>query len=379
MFKKITDFIKNLYGNTEVVPLHEPRFTGNEKKYVAECIDSTFVSSVGEFVNRFESMVADYVGVKYVIATVNGTSALHAALVLASVKENDEVLTQALTFVATANAIAYTGAAPVFIDSDKTTLGMCPERLEDFLQNETIEKEDGRYNKKTGRRIAACVPVHIFGHPVKIDRIKEVCSRYRITLIEDACESLGSSYKGSHTGTFGIMGILSFNGNKIITTGGGGMIITDNEELGRRARHITTTARISHKWAFEHDEVGYNYRMPNINAALGCAQMELLPKFLESKRATALLYSKFFSDIGVMFFIEPPGSRSNYWFNSILLKDRTERDAFLEYSNSCGVMTRPVWTLLSRLKMYKGCQHTGLDNAEWIEERLVNIPSSVRI
>lgn len=379
MFEQVVNFIRGIYGNMKCVPLHEPRFIGNEKKYINECIDSTFVSSVGEYVSRFESIVADYVGAKYAVATVNGTSALHAALVVAGVRRDEEVLTQALTFIATANAISYAGAQPVFIDSDRDTLGMSPEGLEEYLLSKTFQKEDGCYNRASGRRITACVPVHVFGHPVKIDLIKDICIRYRITLIEDAAESLGSYYKGKHTGTFGAMGVLSFNGNKVITTGGGGMIITDDEALARRAKHITTTARLSHKWAFVHDEVGYNYRLPNINAALGCAQMEELQGFLESKRTLAELYRGFFNKLGIAFFTEPEGARSNYWLNTIMLKDRSERDSFLVYSNSKGVMTRPVWTLLNGLNMYKDCQTASLENSVWLEDRVVNIPSSVRV
>lgn len=379
MFEQVVNFIRGIYGNMEFVPLHEPRFIGNEKKYAAECIDSTFVSSVGEYVGRFESIVADYVGAKYAVATVNGTSALHAALIVAGVRRDEEVLTPALTFVATVNAITYTGAKPVFIDSDRDTLGISPERLEEFLKTSTFQKNDGCYNRISGCKIKACVPVHVFGHPVKIDLIKDICDRYRIILIEDAAESLGSFYKGRHTGTFGALGVISFNGNKIITTGGGGMIVTDKEALAKRAKHITTTARLPHKWAFVHDKVGYNYRMPNINAALGCAQMEGLKRFIESKRELAGKYSKFFDKLGIKFFTEPEGAKSNYWLNTIILKDMAERDSFFEYSNSKGIMTRPVWTLMNRLEMYKNCQSTVLDNAEWLEERAVNIPSSVRV
>ncbi|OQY98965.1 MAG: aminotransferase DegT [Candidatus Brocadia sp. UTAMX2] len=379
MFEQVVKFIKDLYGNPESVSLHEPRFIGNEKRYVAGCIDSTFVSSVGEYVNRFESMVADYVGVKYAVATVNGTSALHAALIVAGIGRDEEVLTQALTFVATSNAIVYAGGRPVFIDSDRDTLGMGPEKLAEFLRTCTVQKDDGCYNKKSGCKIRACVPVHIFGHPAKIDLIRDICDRHRIVLIEDAAESLGSFYKGRHTGTFGSLGVLSFNGNKIITTGGGGMIITDDKDLARRAKHITTTSRLPHKWIFVHDEVGYNYRMPNINAALGCAQMEQLPVFLESKRTIAKHYRNFFEKHDIPFFVEPANARSNYWLNAIILKDKAERDAFLEYANTNGVMTRPIWALMNSLEMYKGCQNVSLDNAVWLEERVVNIPSSARV
>ncbi|MBA4391150.1 MAG: aminotransferase DegT [Syntrophus sp. (in: bacteria)] len=380
MFENIIKFIRQLYGSNGTIPLHEPRFIGNEKKYLNQCIDSTYVSYVGEFVTRFEDIIKEYTGAKYAIATANGTLALHAALLLAGVKNNDEVLTQALTFVATANAITYCGAKPIFIDSDRETLGMSPVKLEEFLKNETIIKDDGFcYNKQTGNKISACVPVHIFGHPVKIEHIKSICGKYNITLVEDAAESLGSFYKEKHTGIFGKIGILSFNGNKLITTGGGGMIITDDENIARQAKHITTTAKVSHKWEFFHDEVGYNYRMPNVNAAIGCAQMESLPKYLDNKRETAALYKVFFNELGISFLVEPEGCGSNYWLNAIILKDRVQRDEFLEYCNNNRVMSRPIWTLMNKLPMYQHCQHINLENAQWLEDRVVNIPSSVRV
>ena len=376
--KKVIEFIQELYKTKDFIPLHEPRFIGNEKKYVKECIDSTFVSYVGKFVTQFEEMIQEYTGAKYAVATVNGTCALHITLLLSGIKKNDEVITQALTFVATANAINYCNAHPVFIDVDKETLGLSPEKLEEFLKNETIIKKDGScYNKTTNRRIIACICMHTFGHPAKTDVLKAICDKYNIVLIEDAAESIGSKYKNKHTGTIGKFGILSFNGNKTITTGGGGMLITDDEQLAKKANHITTQAKTSHKWEYIHDMVGYNYRLPNINAAIGCAQLEKLDFFIEKKRILASEYQKFFENIGISFFTEPKNAFSNYWLNIIILKNKIERDTFLEYTNKNGVMTRPVWRLIDKLDMYKNCRCANLDNAEWLEDRVVNIPSSV--
>ena len=380
LFSKIIDFIKSLYPNENPVPLHAPRFLGNEKRYLTDCIDSTYVSYIGKYVNRFEEMIVEYTGARYAVAIVSGTCALHIALKLAVVSPGDEVLTQTLTFVATANSICYCGAQPVFLDSDRSTLGMSPDKMEAFLETETLLKDDGNcYNKKSGKRIAACVPMHVFGHTVQIDKIKALCDDYHIPLIEDSAESLGSLFKGKHTGTYGKAGILSFNGNKPVTTGGGGMIITDDELIANRARHITTTAKVPHKWEFVHDEVGYNYRMPNINAALGCAQMELLPKFLGNKRQLADIYRNFFEKIGINFLSEMTDCRSNYWLNAIVLKDKNERNEFLQYAHSSGVMCRPLWRLMNNLEMYKHCQTDDLENAKWLEDRVVNIPSSVRV
>lgn len=378
MFESTVKFIRELYNTNGPIPLHEPRFIGNEKKYLAECIDSTYVSYLGEFVGRFEDKVKEFTGAKHAIATANGTLALHASLVLAGVKPGDEVLTQSLTFVATANAISHCGARPVFVDSDKETLGMSPDVLEEFLVNGTEIRNDGfSYNKRTDRRIAACIPVHIFGHPAPIDRILDICGRYHIVLIEDSAESLGSFYKNKHTGTFGKIGIISFNGNKIVTTGGGGMILTNDDVLSKRAKHITATAKVPHKWEFIHDDVGYNYRMPNVNAALGCAQMENLALFIKSKRWVANKYKNFFNNMDIKFFSEKDGCISNYWLNAIILKDKKQRNEFLAYCHKNEVMVRPLWTLINKLPMYHGCQMTALENARWFEERLVNIPSSV--
>ena len=380
MFEKIVDFIKSLYPLENPVPLHAPRFSGNEKKYLIDCIDTTYVSYVGQYVTRFEDEVRVFTGVKYAVAVSSGTSALHVALLLADVAPGDEVVTQPLTFVATANAISCCSAQPVFVDVERSTLGLDPEKLNDFLINNSILNSDGRcYNKITGKKIAACVPMHTFGHPVRIDQIIEICKRYQIPVVEDAAEALGSFYKSQHVGTFGDIGILSFNGNKPVTTGGGGMIITNDEALAAKAKHLTTTAKQPHPWEFFHDEVGYNYRMPNINAAVGCAQMECFADVLENKRATAQMYDKFFQDIGMPFITEPADSRSNYWLNTIVLKDRQDREQFLAYATEKGVQTRPVWRLMPNLPMYRHCQSTSLDNAQWMEDRLVNIPSSVRI
>jgi perosamine synthetase len=367
MYKQTVEYIKHLYNQNDFIALHEPHFAGNEKKYINECIDSNFVSSVGEFVNTFEQKIAQYTGAKYAVATVNGTAALHIALILAGVGRGDEVITQPLTFVATANAISYTGARPIFIDVDRETLGLSPKKLEAFLA------------KNYTNKIKACIPMHTFGHPAKIDEIKAVCDRYNIVVVEDAAESLGSFFKNKHTGTFGDLGTLSFNGNKIITTGGGGMIITNNENLAKRAKHITTTAKIPHKWEYLHDETAYNYRLPNINAALGCAQMENLDDFVNKKRKLAQDYKEFFSNTGINFFTEPENACSNYWLNAIILQDRQQRDEFLEYTNNNGVMTRPAWCLMNKLDMYKNCLYDNIENAMWIEERLVNIPSGVKI
>ncbi len=380
MYKEIIDFIKKLYPDENPVPLHAPRFIGNEKKYLADCIDSSYVSYVGEYVNKFEEMIKLYTGIKNAIATVNGTCALHAALVVCEINENDEVITQPLTFVATLNAISFVKAKPVFIDVDKNTMGLSPEKLQDFFEKETFIKDDGIcYNRKTGNKIKACVPMHVFGHPVKIDEIVEICNNNNVTVIEDAAESLGSFYKNKHTGTFGKVSILSFNGNKTITTGGGGMIITDDEKIAQKARHITTTAKIPHKWEYVHDEIGYNYRMPNINAAVGCAQMENINIFLKNKRELVSIYKNFFDKIGIDFFIEPENCSSNYWLNTIILKDKEQKEEFLKYTNENEVLARPAWKLMNKLEMFKKYQVNNINEALWLEERVVNIPSSVRI
>jgi aminotransferase in exopolysaccharide biosynthesis len=380
-YQSIIEFIRSTFQESnEFIPLHDPRFIGNEKKYLMECIDSNFVSSVGEFVGRFEKMCADYTGSKYAVAAMNGTAALHIALQLSGVKRDDEVLTQALTFIATANAIAYTGAKPVFIDVDKETMGLSPEKVEAFLLSNSEMKVDGFcYNKITGRRISACIPMHTFGHPIKLNELQKVCKHYNIALVEDAAESIGSYYKGKHTGIFGKFGVLSFNGNKIITTGGGGMILTNDEQLAKKAKHLTTQAKVPHAWEFVHDNIGYNYRLTNLNAALGCAQMEGLDHLLKLKRTLAEQYKDFFKNTEFKFFEEPKDCKSNYWLNAVITKDRKQRDEFLEYTNHNGVMTRPIWELMSRLPMFADCQTDDLENSIWFADRVVNIPSSAII
>jgi len=378
-FSSIVNLIREIYNTDSFIPLHEPRFIGNEKKYLNECIDSTYVSSVGKFVDEFEKKIALYVGAKYAIATTNGTSALHIALLLSNVTKNDEVITQPLTFIAICNAISYCGAAPVFIDVDKDNMGLSPTALKSFLESNTIIKNQQCINNTTGKIIKACVPMHTFGHPCRIEEIKEICDKYYISLVEDAAESLGSFYKNKHTGTYGQMGVLSFNGNKIITGGGGGCIITNNEALAKKAKHLTTTAKVPHEWKYTHNMIGYNYRMPNLNAALLTSQLENLKTFLSSKRNIAMTYKEFFKDKPYNFVEEPTNSQSNYWLNAIIFQDKEERDLFLHETNSKGVATRPIWTLMNKLKMFQGFQCDELSNAEWLEQRVANIPSSVLI
>ena len=378
-FKEIIGFIRQTYKCSKGrVSLHEPLFIGNEKKYLTECIDTNFVSSVGKFVDLFEEKIADYTGAKYAVACVNGTSALHLALKMIGVGCDDEVLTQPLTFIATANAISYCGAHPVFLDIDKDTLGLSPESLEAFLKENAKVKNGVCFNKKTKRKISACIPVHIFGHPCRIEKIVKICKEYNIPVIEDAAESMGSLYKERHTGTFGKIGVLSFNGNKIITTGGGGMLLFNDKKIAKKAKHLSTQAKVPHQWEFYHDAIGYNYRMPNINAALGIAQLEKLDFFIKRKRGLAKEYESFFKRIGIEFFKEPADSCSNYWLNTIILKNRSERDAFLRYSNKHNVMSRPAWRLMTRLPMFKHCQSYNTSNANELADRIVNIPSSVK-
>ena len=357
-FQSIVDFIREVHNNSDKqIVLHEPCFIGNEKKYLEECIDSTFVSSVGKFVDKFEQMTIDYTGAKKAVVCVNGTQALYLALILSGVKRGEEVITQPLTFVATVNAISYIEAKPVFIDVDIDTMGLSPKALNDFLDEFGDVRGDGYcYNKKTNNKISACVPMHTFGHPCKIDEIADICKEYNIVLVEDAAESIGSKYKGKHTGTYGKFGIFSYNGNKTITTGGGGMIITDDEEFGILAKHLTTQAKIPHAWEYAHDYIGYNYRMPNINAAIGVAQMEKLDFIISKKRELAEIYKIFFLNSDIEFFTEPKNSYSNYWLNCVVLKNRNERDKFLEFTNNNGVMTRPIWKLMNKLSMFSDCQ-----------------------
>jgi len=376
MIEELIEFVRSIFGDG-FVPLHRPVFNGAEKQYLIDCIDSNFVSSVGARVTEFEERVAAFTGAKCAVATVNGTAALHVSLLLAGVQRGDEVLSQALTFIATCNALTYVGAHAVFVDVDRETLGMSPDALRSFLDAHVTCKDGLAFNKRSGRRIAACVPMHTFGLPCRIEEIAALCDDYGIPVIEDAAESLGSYVGTRHTGTFGKLATLSFNGNKVITTGGGGMIITDDAELAAKAKHLTTTAKIPHPYEFVHDLTGYNYRMPNLNAALGCAQMEQLPRFLSIKADVARQYGEFFDTKNIPFMRAPAGTTSNYWLNAIVLDSLAERDAFLEYVNAQGVMTRPIWRLMTRLEMYKDCQHDGLENSRWLEDRVVNLPSSV--
>lgn len=377
-FQSIIDFIKKQFPGKEFIPLHEPIFIGKEREYVLDAIDSTYVSSVGAYVNRFEEMVADVTGTKFAVATVNGTAALHISLILAGVKQDEEVITQALTFIATANAISYIGAIPVFIDVDVDSLGMSANKLEEFLETNAKIVDRKTFNKYTGKRIAACVPMHTFGFPCEIDRIAEICNTWNIPLVEDAAESIGSSFKGKHTGGFGAIGTFSFNGNKTITCGGGGAVVTNDEKIAKLAKHLTTQAKVPHPWEFRHDHVAYNYRLPNLNAAMACAQLEMLDAFVENKRALAQQYLAFFANSPYTFVSEPNHSYSNYWLCAIKTKDKQERDAFLTATNAQGVMTRPVWALMSELPMFTSCQHDGLENSNYLADRLVNIPSSIR-
>jgi len=376
-YTPVVDFIRSVYKTDSFIPLHEPRFLGNEKKYLNECIDSTFVSSVGKFVDEFENKIASYTGAKYAIATNNGTSALHISLLISGVESGDEVITQPLTFVATCNAISYCNAAPIFIDVDKDTMGMSPVALEAFLKENVIIKNQQCVNKSTGNIIKACIPMHTFGHPCRIKEIQSICKEWHITLIEDSAESLGSFYGNQHTGTFGELGIISFNGNKIITSGGGGCILTNNKDLAKKAKHITTTAKEPHKWNYAHNMIGYNYRMPNLNAALIVAQLEQLNGFLKNKKMLADKYKYFFQSIDINFVTGLNGFKPNYWLNAIVLHNKKERDLFLDETNSQGIMTRPIWTLMNKLPVFKDCQSGGLINSEYLEQRVVNIPSSV--
>ncbi len=370
------EFVRDVYACNTFIALHEPLFIGNEKKYVNEAIDSTFVSSVGKFVDRFEIEFAHSVGSCYAIAASNGTSALHIALLLSGVRPGEEVITQPLTFVATCNAISHAFATPVFVDVDRSTLGLCPKSLELFLDQYATVEQGVCINKITGKIIRACIPMHTFGFPAKIDKIIEICKRYSIKVVEDAAEALGSLYQNKHVGTFSECGVFSFNGNKIMTTGGGGMIVTDDVELAKKAKHLTTTAKVPHAWQYYHDEVGYNYRMPNLNAALGCAQLENLPRFLAAKRALSEQYRAYFSRTNIKYLTGGSESNPNYWLNAILLESKEYRDAFLMITNRHNVMTRPAWELMTNLPMYRDCFKMDISNAQHIADRLVNIPST---
>lgn len=378
MFSEVISFIKDKFGTNDFIPLHVPVFLGNERTYVMDTLESTFVSSVGAYVDKAEQMMAEISQTQKAVAVVNGTSGLQIALQLAGVRQGDEVITQALTFVATANAINYTGAEPVFLDVDYDTMGLSPKAVLAFLKEYCEKRENGTYNKKTEKKIAACVPVHTFGFPVHLDELVAICTEWNIPIIEDAAESLGSYYKGKHTGSFGQFGAFSFNGNKIVTCGGGGMIVTQNEELGKLGKHLTTTAKVPHPYEYVHDQLGYNFRMPNLNAALVCAQLEQLGDFLVSKRALANEYSVYFKSKGINFRTELEGTRANYWLMCVELENLEERNAFLKATNEAKTMTRPIWQLMYRLPMYRHCYRDDQNNAEFLEERIVNIPSSVR-
>ena len=380
MYKDFVKFVRDIYETKDFIPLHEPRFFGNEKKYLMDTIDSAFVSSVGKYVDDFESAVAGYTGASFAIATVNGTAALHTALVLAGVKNNDEVITQSLTFVATCNAIRYCNAEPVFIDVSKETLGLSAESMSTFIEENCEIRDDGFcWNKQSNKVVRACVPMHTFGFPVELDAISLLCQRYNIILVEDAAESLGSKYKKQHTGTVGILSAVSFNGNKIITTGGGGMLLTNNKALAEKAKHITTTAKVKNRWCFEHDSTGFNYRLPNINAALGLAQIESLPEILNKKRVIAKKYQEWGDENGIQFVKEHECTKANYWLNTIITENIAQRDELLEETNNNGVMTRPVWTPMHKLPMNSHCQKIELTNTDWLNDRLVNVPSSMII
>jgi perosamine synthetase len=374
----IISFVQDSFQTKEFIPLHEPRFRGNEKEYLIDTIDSTFVSSVGPYVDRFEGMMQTITGTKKAVAVVNGTAAIQVALRLAGVSAGDEVITQALTFIATANAIVYNGAIPVFVDVDLDTMGLSPSSLNNFLEEHAELRENECYNKTTGKKIAACLPMHTFGFPVHLDELLKVCHKWNIPVVEDAAESLGSMYKGQHTGSFGKFGTFSFNGNKTVTCGGGGAIITNDISLGEKGKYLTTTAKRPHPYEFYHDELGYNYRMPNLNAALACAQLEQLDGMLESKRELAGLYNNFFNEKGVIFRTELPDTKANYWLMCVELKDKQERENFLKEMNANKVMSRPIWQLMFRLPMYAACQRDEQINAQFLEDRIVNIPSSVR-
>jgi perosamine synthetase len=379
MYKDLIKFIRDWYQTDQLIHLHEPRFKEIDREYVIDAINSTFVSSVGEYVNRFENNLAAYLGVKRAVVTVNGTTALQVALRLVGVKDSDEVITQPLTFVATANAIAYNNASPIFVDVNRDTLGLCPDALELFLDQNAEKRGTYAFNKTTGKRIAAIVPMHTFGHPCKIGRLIDLADQWDIPVVEDAAESIGSRILTRHCGTFGKAGILSFNGNKTITCGGGGVIISNDDALADKAKHLTTTAKVNHRWEYVHDELGYNYRMPNLNAALACAQLEQLDGILSDKRELANAYNLFFNKTdGYDFFKESEGCSSNYWLNAVITSDKKQRNDLLKATNDAGVMTRPIWQLMSNLDMYKKCQKGDLKNAQWIQNRIVNLPSGAR-
>jgi aminotransferase in exopolysaccharide biosynthesis len=377
-YEALLDFVRELYGSEGFIPLHAPHFGGNEKRYLLDCIDSTFVSSVGAYVDRFEAMMRELTGARYAIATMNGTAALHMSLILAGVSDGDEVITQPLSFVATCNAISYQRAHPVFVDVDLDTMSLSPAALANFLEEHAERRDGAAYNRGTGRRIGAVVPMHTFGLPGRIVEIAAICEAWNIPLVEDAAESIGSAVGSQHTGTFGKVGAFSFNGNKPVTCGGGGCIVTNDERLGTLGKHLTTTAKLPHPFEYVHDQIGYNYRLPNLNAALACAQLEQLPAIQENKRLTADKYSAFCAAHGIEFARELPGTTSNYWLNAVITESGEQRNSLLETSNARGIMTRPVWRLMHQLPSFAGAQRGPLSNAETLEARVVNIPSSVR-
>ncbi len=370
------NFIRSIYNTNDNVYLHEPRFIGNEKEYLIETIDSTFVSSVGPFVDKFELEMSKLTNTAKAVAVANGTCALKISLLLAGVKSEDEVITQALTFVATANSISYLGASPIFIDVDLDTMGLSPKALEQFLIQNAELRNDGSYNKKTGKKISACMPMHTFGFMCRIDEIVRICNKWKISVVEDAAEALGSKYKGESSGSFGLLGAFSLNGNKIVTSGGGGAITTNDINLGNEAKHLTTTAKKPHKWEYTHDRLGYNFRLPNINSALACAQLEQLDCMKNSKEKIFNQYKNFFKNSEINFVDIPKDTNWNYWLMSIMLENKKDRDIFLKETNQKGIMTRPIWTLMYRLPMYKENQRDNQKNAEYLEERIVNLPSS---
>lgn len=378
MFENFIKFARELYRTKEFIPLHRPYFLGNEKKYLSEAIDSTFVSSVGNSVEEFETKIAEYTGIKYAVAMVNGTAALHLALKMAGVKRDTEVITQSLTFVATCNAIDYCGASPIFVDVNKNTASLDPSSLESFLKKHCELRDDGLcWNKKNNKKVKACLPMHTFGLPAQLDEIKKICSDYNLILVEDAAESLGSFYKENHTGSAGLLSTLSFNGNKIITTGSGGMILTNDKEIALTAKHLSTTAKKPHIWDFLHDKVGFNYRLSNLNAALGLAQLESLPSYIENKRWVSEQYFEWGKKNNEIFLKEMNNTKSNYWLNTLVVNDREKRDKFLEVTNKNEIMTRPAWTPMHKLPMYSNCEKGDMTNTEWLFDRLVSVPSSI--
>lgn len=376
MINSLVEFIRDTYKTNELISLHEPSFGGSELSYVTDAIKSTYVSSVGKFVDEFEKGIERYTSSPGAVSTVNGTAALHTSMYAAGVGAGDIVITQALTFVATCNAIYHMGAQPLFVDVSKSTMGLCPRSLESFLEENAILEVNGAFLKSSRKRIRAVIPMHTYGHPVELDEILEVCKKWKLVLIEDAAESLGSFYKGRHTGTIGKFGAISFNGNKIITTGGGGMVLCSSKDIKQTVKHLTTTAKVPHPYNFFHDCAGFNYRMPNINAALGVGQLETLNEFLLKKRNLAMHYKAFFESSDYSFFDEPANTHSNFWLNTVICPNIDMRNELLHKSNSMGVMMRPAWTPMHKLPAFKNSPRSDLTNTDWFESRLVNIPSS---